>query len=88
MITFYFIFIVVIYHIAKQAITKLLFSSGTQNRGPQIQNQILPRPSDDNARNVQEDILSSDSATLDNYDNKTKPNNNGVSTLSLQFFHY
>lgn len=55
-----------------------MYYSGTQNRAAPVQTQILPRPADD-ARNVQEDMLSSDSATLDNYDNKNKPNSNTVS---------
>lgn len=55
-----------------------LFFSGTQNRGTAVQNHIISRPTDD-ARNVQDDILSSDSTTLDNYDNKAKTSNNSVS---------
>lgn len=50
-----------------------------------MQAHILPRPADD-ARNIQEDMLSSDSATLDNYDNKTKANTNTVSNCFVIIF--
>lgn len=62
-----------------------LYCSGSQNKGAPVQNHILPRPTED-VRTVQEDILSSDSATLDNFDNKTKSNNNVVSIVGFSNF--